>query len=687
MSGDSQIIHSIFADDNSIPTTFNKAEWQFLTDVNNLQYANNNVTFYTSNLKQQLVDYHNAFVVIPIKYTGMIGTSEYALRQYHVAAMKQSVLSLISGIQVTTDSGQVIINEGSNAHVMNNLRLLIEKNLEWVQTEGSEIQFHHDTSDKLERRRLLRHRWYDLNTQIETVAQSGTSQPSMGLNPWDIREAGNASSTGTGVEYADANKTVRRTYKTSQKLAVNGTSLGSEEYDSGTGLDFYPWLASIDNVQNGTFNAGFEARSKTLARESAGDTSRNTKEPMGPFTFEARIPLQLLHDFFMQLNFPLINLGFNITLYFNPNAFNIANETYQPSQFFEDHWKSIRTARRTVAGATPDAATMQNQYPVHPSLADGTVILPTTANSAVYVNTNDVRFNDLTIKSQDRALEVTRESLSSAVPGNLNVGLGELNLSTATPTSYLGVGADYSSVTPYVKWEIDTSKGGCRLYYRSIRLEPKDNRLLSEKLMSGYTRTFNFITTDYATGPPISGSADTSFTTVIQQGVVYPMRVWALFWPEGHGPNTRTNRLGSLQNCKIRNANIMINNSPYFKSPIDSSWDWWMQLREQFNPEKGSVLNWDSFRRFQHFHCFDISRLADRLASPTEPCNLTVTMQRKVENGKTAKTVNPQDDPDYLSTSSDVRWDYMFATERLNQIKFHMNASNVTIVVGSVGAV
>lgn len=48
----------------------------------------------------------------------------------------------------------------------------------------------------------------------------------------------------------------------------------------------------------------------------------------------------------------------------------------------------------------------------------------------------------------------------------------------------------------------------------------------------------------------------------------------------------------------------------------------WEQLREQFDPDNGSMVKYTDYLNYKRWTIFDITRISDRLQSPTEPVNL-----------------------------------------------------------------
>jgi hypothetical protein len=82
--------------------------------------------------------------------------------------------------------------------------------------------------------------------------------------------------------------------------------------------------------RNPNFNAGFldrvtvfqnDAKYVNVAANGTTPGGQTATNGADVWYYVARIPLKLLHDYWMQLNFPIINVGFNMQLYFNqPNG-------------------------------------------------------------------------------------------------------------------------------------------------------------------------------------------------------------------------------------------------------------------------------------------------------------------------------------------------------------------------------
>ncbi len=85
------------------------------------------------------------------------------------------------------------------------------------------------------------------------------------------------------------------------------------------------------------------------------------------------------------------------------------------------------------------------------------------------------------------------------------------------------------------------------------------------------------------------------------------------------------------------------------------------------------MITYTDFLNIYYYHCFDISRLADRLPSPTEPMSLSITGQRSDTNVG----------GNLFSPNAQYSLDAIYLVERQTQVSYNFSASDVQIVVGS----
>lgn len=131
--------------------SFSDAQWFYLPDVNQGSY-NNIIQYYTTPLKQQFIDYHNAYLRIPMQvlmFNGPLSASSGAqtlVTRPPTVALRQSVLNLITNINVATDQGQTIVND-INTQFINNIRLEVENDEGWMRSDGPMLDYAYDRWD------------------------------------------------------------------------------------------------------------------------------------------------------------------------------------------------------------------------------------------------------------------------------------------------------------------------------------------------------------------------------------------------------------------------------------------------------------------------------------------------------------------------------------------------------------
>lgn len=371
--------------------------------------------------------------------------------------------------------------------------------------------------------------------------------------------------------------------------SIGGISLLATSGSATLAPEVYGQLSGL----NPNANLGFMDR-VTVFQNSAEYqfTPAGTNTPVGKISnpngchtyfYRAIVPLKLMHDFFMQLNFPIINIGFNF-------QFTLAQSN----------------------GSTPNT-----QYP------------PFQTGNNSYLISNGVN----------------------------QIGY---------PNVYYG--------------QESGGQMGTRLYYRVVKFSPADNARVAEKLTTGFTKSVKFISTDWFREPVPVTSGTSNHQFQFSTSVVHPLRVWVLPYPvinyvggtQGALPVPASTR-EALQDATFspgvitgyfNQSNILINNIPYFRQNFITVDDLWEQLREQFDPDNGSMIDYRSFLTYKRGQCYDLTRISDRLQSPTEPVNLVFNANRA----------------DGLQCSLQM----YYLTERLNQITFRFSSSDVAIVVGNL---
>lgn len=138
---DASQIHSLTADDSLSSVekdmlTYSESELRFLPDTNMGNYDSNIITFSTEQLRTVWWSFASAYLAIPIKITAPSGGEDFSAGD--AVCFKQSVLDFISRVQVSTSSGQLLVSE-DNIQMINYIRLLVEKDVDWMIEEGNSL--------------------------------------------------------------------------------------------------------------------------------------------------------------------------------------------------------------------------------------------------------------------------------------------------------------------------------------------------------------------------------------------------------------------------------------------------------------------------------------------------------------------------------------------------------------------
>ena len=224
---------------------------------------------------------------------------------------------------------------------------------------------------------------------------------------------------------------------------------------------------------------------------------------------------------------------------------------------------------------------------------------------------------------------------------------------------------------------------GPRLYYRSVKFQPSDNSRLAAMMEKGYTKTIKFLSTDFVFGAGAAlGVQGSSLNQVITTSVVQPVRVWVLLYPvitagaaNATLPNNaqttataRSDYASGVLPGRLQDANILINNLPYLKNTINMQGqfpeDWYERFKEQVDPQLGTQITYEEFLHIANYHCFDVSRLSDRLQSPTQSVSLAISATR--------------------SDSNAYPCNFLFLIERMNMATIRFSSSDVNMVVGNI---
>lgn len=266
-----------------------------------------------------------------------------------------------------------------------------------------------------------------------------------------------------------------------------------------------------------------------------------------------------------------------------------------------------------------------------------------------------------------------------------------LLINTASTTPPLTSPVAGAGGAPIIQYANTGSNSGCRLWYKSVKYAPEDMARVADMFAKGYTRSVKFISTDYvpwsglaSIAPAGSNTSGGAMNQTLTTSVVQPLRVWALLYPVFAGTAVGTS--GTTQNIQSANAlqrsdyswgtipgflqdvQIQVNNLPYFRNVINQGGnypqDWYERIKEQVPAGWGASFSYLDYIHTWCAHCIDVSRLSDRLQSPTQSVSLQITSNR-ADQGP---------------------WNVVptFLIERQNQATFRFSSSDVSLVVGNI---
>lgn len=712
---DASIIRAIMEPSPPTLPKFADSQWGYLNDQNNGSYTQN-IQFSLTQLKQQFIVLWDAYLLIPITLTAAcyaysVSTSAIInasvvqdLTPWSYICFRDSVLNLIWGLILSTDQGQVIVNEQQYLPFINNFRLRVENPIDWLDQEGQLLHMSMDTwlsGNVCE--------WY--TSQVNTYANSANVATSSTVTVTGVPAYSDTFTVVNGPNVGTRYSGIPNTWGYKTFTSGLPSTVSSSGVFSGTTGDVLHTGNGVFNVNSvctsiagnsdastnaymnnpGTygpfgsalpgFNAGALQRCTIMQAVSsftAGSASypagltqldaytinnaSGTQPPASSISLLVAIPLRFIHDIFMQLDFPIINLGLNIT--FNLASFYGNAPFLQTSQQTSFVRTGGSTATNTVAGSKTTASATSDMPPVE-----------------IY-----------------------------QTPFNIVYGNGQ--------------GSNNSNP--------------CRLYYRSVKFAAEDNVAVTEMLKEGYTKNIKFLSTDFVLDRniPYTNTTDSTaywvratqqsaqVTRQLTSSIVNFRRLVAMMWPGINMPgawvnNTTTMAINSTaygqsgydspylpSGCPtgvIRNANLQINSQNYFTNWLLNEFDFWNQLSDQFNQNTGSMIRPQDFfagagptgrtqlvaktvgTPLYRYHVFDATRLKSRLPSPTEPVAVQITYTYDIEPayypygpGTSGAVLTAG-----VSTTSRVAT-VLWCMERMSSLSITFSSSNVELYVGNI---
>ena len=134
---DAQEIHNLLSDEqmSDALSTYSESSLEYITDYNSGSYQGT-INFDTLVCERKYVTWSDAWLSIPINVTGLSGVYDVT----SLASFKSSVLSFITSCQVSITGNNTIFSD-NNISLINSIRLMVEKDLDFINAEGPEILY------------------------------------------------------------------------------------------------------------------------------------------------------------------------------------------------------------------------------------------------------------------------------------------------------------------------------------------------------------------------------------------------------------------------------------------------------------------------------------------------------------------------------------------------------------------
>lgn len=771
MSDASQIANTFSNPDIAVPE-FTKAQWEYITDNNGGAYTNQ-LNFLTSQIRNKFTDMHNGLFFIPTALSSSDTTRPYFLHGgisstapgfsgsifQNVAgfpganfAWKVSVLGFIANILFSTDNSYTITTEQQMYHI-NMIRLLVEHDYVWIEQEGPFIGYFPDKYPN----GVDGAQGYNNDSQyFQPVMSNGNTFKSGSANvgatlnatgsittPYSTGMGAGSTALGNSNLLATPHMPITNNiniydlapgFTTGAMLGNNsGTyiaptapgSVGAKipVADNTAGQDWetvsagaYTTLGSLTKP-NPVLNEGFLKRIQVfyqVAQQPLFSTNGSQYFPNQPVMYVGiTIPGKLLTDIWMQIKFPMYNIGYNIALTFSqanePSGLGSGPQYLSASQSTYPPWMTDNQTRVTEVLSSILATT-------------GTPGTAPVVNKNFSGYENEFLYNfDSGHPNVPRGFAGGQGIPTDSTANALSTMLFAFHQpTTAPPVFRIAFGGGYNGIS------------APRYMYRNVTYSADETEKLVQRIAAGYSQAVNFTTAEvYQPAASIINwsASGTSFTHTITNSVVMPLRVWAMFPQVNQFSRSDVSPMTLIG--QITNCNLYINATPYYSNPMQDPIDFYNILKEQFGMN-GSVITYPLFRTIYKIYCFDLTRLQDRLSTPTEPVLIQIQATRndmvltglytdpvaanKSGTGHTVGTVaaggdylqtrrymvsqekistasaaqgqgggmQPYNDLNALATFYAVQPVYI--VERQNRVKFTFTSADAKLEVGNLGA-
>lgn len=318
-TSDRELVYNTLNNTEIKDRQFADAEWNYIPDNNNGNYSNF-ISFLTTDLRGQNVDYANAFVTVPMMITATIDTpnegtnggnsgpcSTSITSLSDLFSFRSSDLDLIDGLTISTDMNQTLVNENYAPFFINPLRLLIEHNQSWLSTNGSFINFSPSSYPKHETSAFNNLDYANADTEV-------LDQP-YASNTFFLKYPG-----GNGADVSlfcgPTNTLSYLANYTSYRIPAFGANVTEQFIPliSGTYTSLHDGSQPISSIQDlKLVNKGFYNKTSSFFSGAYVNIPNDSTTQIQIY-YTAKIPLSELHNFWKNCDFIQSNIGYNIRL-------------------------------------------------------------------------------------------------------------------------------------------------------------------------------------------------------------------------------------------------------------------------------------------------------------------------------------------------------------------------------------
>lgn len=247
---------------------FRGRQWEYLQDKNTSSTYSGRIEFDTQSVRTRSKLWHNAFIAVPVRVAGPT--------EAQLCAFKQSYLSFVESI--TCKFNNVPVVDDQDVTLINNLRLMLEKSVDWAAVNGPEIGFAMDTNN-------------DQSADCGTRLLTGSA----------FAGATSGAATTTAIAFTTVNPLYNDGFF--KRAAYFQGIRYTEANNIGT-------LAAV-NKRN-----WHDATSAGLMSNKQADF-RSDSYTNDTYNTVIKLPLNLLHPFFNALDFPVMNDEMQLTIGYN----------------------------------------------------------------------------------------------------------------------------------------------------------------------------------------------------------------------------------------------------------------------------------------------------------------------------------------------------------------------------------